>query len=337
MTQPQAPQSIVKAPIVDELKIRVVVDSFYERFLPNHTHPHVKIEHVRQVQGRQMTTLACEWGLSLHLESALAGAKAQYMVDFGYTPEIVNRNFDLLDIDPKRINGLILSHAHRDHFGGMAGFVTQWRSRMPKDLSLFVGGEEAFREKWISGQSKEIMSWGAVDKVMLTAQNVAPVCCSAPHVLEHVFTSGYIARQSFETVTGGSMIDPPGYDHFSEAERKGKLLKDEHPDEHAPCYVVKGKGLVVITSCGHVGLINTVKTAMAVSGVTKLHAVVGGFHLGPAPLDYVEHTVDELQTLNPDVILPMHCSGTNFIESVRRRMPAKLVTSNVGSRFTFGV
>jgi 7,8-dihydropterin-6-yl-methyl-4-(beta-D-ribofuranosyl)aminobenzene 5'-phosphate synthase len=334
MNNTLSPQKPFAAATVDTLRIRVVVDSFYERFLPAHTHPHVRIEHVGQVPGRQMSTLACEWGLSLHLESTLAGATAQYLVDFGYTPEIVNRNFDLLDIDPGKINGLILSHAHRDHFGGLTGFVTQYRSRMRQDLSLYVGGEEAFREKWI-GKKESPVSWGAVDRVSLTAQKVAPVCCSTPHALDHAFTTGFIARQSFESVTGGSMVEE--YDHFTDAERKGKLVTDLHPDEHATCYVVKGKGLVVITSCGHVGLINTAKAAMAVSGVSKLHAVVGGFHLGPAPLDYVEHTVDELQALDPDVVLPMHCSGSSFIESMRRRMPEKLVTSNVGSRFTFGV
>ena len=131
------------------------------------------------------------------------------------------------------------------------------------------------------------------------------------------------------------VVEEGVYDHFTPAERRGKLVKDEHPDEHATCYLVQGKGLVVITSCGHVGIVNTVKAAMAVSGVSKLHAVVGGFHLGLAPLDYIEHTVDELEALAPDVVLPMHCSGANFIAAMRRRMPQALVTSNVGSRFTF--
>lgn len=334
MTGSLVPQKPFAAPTVDQLSVRVVVDSFYERFLPEHTHPQVKIEHIRQIPRRQMSTLACEWGLSLHLESSLAGHKAQYIVDFGYTPEIINRNFDLLGIDPGKINGLILSHAHRDHFGGLSGFVTQWRSRMPGDLSLYVGGENVFRERWI-GQKEKPESWGAVDRTTLTAQHVAPVCCDKPHALQHAFTTGFIPRVSFETVTGGSMV--VDYDHFTEAERRGKLVKDEHPDEHGTCYILQGKGLVVITSCGHVGLINTVKAAMAVSGVSKLHAVLGGFHLSPAPLGYVEQTVTELEALNPDVVVPMHCSGSNFIEAMRRRMPDKLVTSNVGTRFTFGV
>ena len=76
---------------------------------------------------------------------------------------------------------------------------------------------------------------------------------------------------------------------------------------------------------------------MAVSSVTKLHAVIGEFHLVTAPLDYIEHTVTELEALKPDVVIPMHCSGAEFIETMRRRMPNQLVTTNVGTRFTFGV
>jgi 7,8-dihydropterin-6-yl-methyl-4-(beta-D-ribofuranosyl)aminobenzene 5'-phosphate synthase len=322
-----------KAPVVDELSVRVVVDSRYERFLPKASHPRVQIEHVGRVPGRHMSTLAAEWGLSLHLSSNQAGAKAQYLLDFGYTPEILNRNFDLLDINPAAINGLILSHAHRDHFGGLDGFVLQHRSRMRKDLALYVGGETAFREKWIREKDEDALSVGAVDRVTLRAHNVAAVCCQAPHALDGPFTSGYIERNSFEEVTGGSLVED---DHYTEAERKGNLVRDLHPDEHATCYIVKGRGLVVISSCGHAGIINTVKTAMVAANVDKVHAVVGGFHLGLASPEYLQHSLRELEALNPDVIVPMHCTGEPFIAMLRERMPEKVVYSNVGSRFTFG-
>lgn len=321
-------------PVVDQISVRVIVDSRYERFLPKAAHPFVAIEHVGAIPGRQMQSLACEWGLSLHLESVRAGAKAQFLLDFGYTPEIILRNADLLDIDPGKIDGLILSHAHRDHFGGMIGYLIQHRSRMRDDLCFYNGGEEGFREKFL-GTPNDPVSWGAVDRIMLTAQRVTPVCCPEPHDLSHAFTTGYIERNSFEEVSGGSMVYE--YDHFTEAERRGKLVKDLHPDEHATCYIVQGRGLVVISSCGHVGLINTIKHAMAISGVSKLHAVLGGFHLVTAPQDYIEQTVTELEALKPDVVIPMHCSGQDFIDAMRRRMPEQLVTTNVGTRFIFGV
>ncbi|HEU5075610.1 MAG TPA: MBL fold metallo-hydrolase [Polyangiaceae bacterium] len=308
-----------QAPVVDELAIRVVVDSRYERFLPKALHPQVRIEHIGRIPGRPEMTFAAEWGLSLHLASVKDGARAQYVLDFGYTPEIINRNFELLGIDPTRINGLILSHGHRDHFGGLDGFVQQHRREMREDIALYVGGETVL--------------WGAVDRDALHAKKIATICCEGPCALEGPFTSGYIERTSFEQVTGGSWVED---DHYSEAERKGQLVRDQHPDEHATCYMVKGRGLVVISSCGHAGIINTVRSAMAAANVDKVHAVVGGFHLGTSPNDYLQHSLQELERINPDVILPMHCTGEAFIGMLRERLPDKVVYSNVGSRFIFG-
>ena len=330
-----------EAPVVDHLSVRVVVDSRHELFLPKADHPHVHIEHVGMIPGQHMTTLAGEWGLSLHLESTAGGHKAAYLLDFGYTPEILNRNFALLNIDPARLTGLILSHGHRDHYGGLEGFVARHRNEMGDDLNLYVGAEEAFHVRWVPagqpppGEEPEMLPWGAPDRDSLVAHEVAPVCCDGPRALAGAFTTGYIERNSFEEVTGGTKLEVP--DHFSEAERRGELVFDSHPEEHATCYLVRGRGLVVISSCGHAGIVNSVRTAMAVAGTDRLHAVIGGFHLGLAKPDYIEFTIDELEKLEPDVVVPMHCTGEPFIEAMRRRMPERLVRSFLGTRISFGV
>ena len=66
---------------------------------------------------------------------------------------------------------------------------------------------------------------------------------------------------------------------------------------------------LVVSSCNHCGVINAMQAAMAVSGVDKLRAVLGGFHSGVAPPDYVEHTIAEMKALAPNVVVPMHCTG----------------------------
>lgn len=328
------------APIVDSLAVRVVVDSVYDRFIENATHPMVKIEHVRHIPGHELSTFAGEWGLSLHLQSARAGARAQYLLDFGFTPEVLIRNFALLDLEPGRIDGLILSHGHRDHYGGVEGFVARHRAQLAPGIKLYAGDAAAFSEKWIKQRGADPVSWGRLDRAAIERGGVEAVCCERAAALEGPFTTGPIARNSFELILGSTLVEPvpaADFEHFTEAERLGRLVADQHPDEHATCYVVQGRGLVVISSCGHVGLINTIRAAMAVSGVGKLHAVLGGFHLGPAPVDYVAHTVAELKALDPDVVVPMHCSGGKFIAAMRREMPEQLVATNIGTRFTFGV
>jgi 7,8-dihydropterin-6-yl-methyl-4-(beta-D-ribofuranosyl)aminobenzene 5'-phosphate synthase len=113
-------------------------------------------------------------------------------------------------------------------------------------------------------------------------------------------------------------------------------VPDEHLHEHATCFNVRDRGLIVISSCGHVGIVNSAKQAQEVSGVQKVHALVGGFHLGPAPADYLAQVIAEIKTLDPDVIVPMHCSGENFIRAVREQLPDKLLVSYTGARLTFG-
>jgi 7,8-dihydropterin-6-yl-methyl-4-(beta-D-ribofuranosyl)aminobenzene 5'-phosphate synthase len=162
----------------------------------------------------------------------------------------------------------------------------------------------------------------------------------------HAFTTGQIKRSGIEKVLPNTMVeygikdglgcDATQYTHFTAAELQGKVIPDEHTHEHATCFNVKDRGLVVITSCGHVGILNTIRQAQEVSGINKLHALIGGFHLGPATPDYTDQVVAELKTLAPDVVVPMHCSGQTFVDSVQRIMPDRLLLASAAARLNFG-
>jgi 7,8-dihydropterin-6-yl-methyl-4-(beta-D-ribofuranosyl)aminobenzene 5'-phosphate synthase len=119
------------------------------------------------------------------------------------------------------------------------------------------------------------------------------------------------------------------------AKAGGKPVPDEHLNEHATCFNLKDRGLVVISSCGHRGIVNTTVQAMDVSGIKKVHAILGGFHLYPADDDYLRRTVAELKALNPNVIIPFHCSGPGLTTALREQLADKLVTSTTGTEFTF--
>ena len=83
-------------------------------------------------------------------------------------------------------------------------------------------------------------------------------------------------------------------------------------------------------------MINSVRQAQKASGIDRVHAIVGGFHLAPAPDDVVAKTVAVFKSINPDYIIPMHCTGINTIIAVHREMPAKLVMPSTGTRVIFG-
>ena len=158
----------------------------------------------------------------------------------------------------------------------------------------------------------------------------------------HAFTTGTIERKSFERVlpntqveyfkTKGVGCDIPAVN----AKAGSKAVADEHLHEHGTCFNLKDRGLVVISSCGHAGIINTARQAMEVSGVKKVHAALGGFHLFPATDDYLRTTVEAMVKLDPDVIIPMHCSGPGLIAILRSEVSDKVVTSTTGTEFVFG-
>ncbi|HEU0155911.1 MAG TPA: hypothetical protein VFQ82_07555 [Stellaceae bacterium] len=91
----------------------------------------------------------------------------------------------------------------------------------------------------------------------------------------------------------------------------------------------------MISSCGYAGILKTLKRAQEVSGVEKIYALVGGFHLAPAPDDYLREVMTGLNKFDLEHVMPMHCSGQNFVDLAAKEMPDKLVLCGTGSSFTF--
>ena len=268
------------------------------------------------------------------------------MLDYGYTPDVLINNMGIMGVDVKKIDALIVSHGHFDHFGGLMGFLDKYRGALPADVKLYAGGEDNFCHRLI-GAPGQLTDFGTLDRRALAAQKVATVLCEHPTVIGgHAFTTGQIKRSGIEKVLPNTMVeyglkdglgcDATQYTHFTAPELQGKVVPDEHTHEHATCFNVKDRGLVVITSCGHVGILNTIRQAQEVSGIKKLHALVGGFHLGPATPDYTDQVVAQLKTFAPDVVVPMHCSGQNFVDFAQKIMPDRLLLASAAARLQFG-
>lgn len=335
----------IPVPTIDKLTMRVLVDQQHDQFLRGSTVNGVV--HDGPGPGRSAdarNVLHNEWGLSLFLESQREQEQRTILLDFGYTSPAIINNIGLLKVDPSKIQALVVSHGHIDHYGGLIGFLAKYRDVLPPDLKLYAGGEDNFCHRVSATPTPgQFGEFGTLDRREITAQKVTTVLCETPTVIQgHAFTTGKIKRNSIERVLPNSYVefamkDGLGCDasHYTAAELQGKIVPDEHVHEHATCFNIRGKGLVVISSCGHVGIVNTVRQAQEVSGIQKVHAIVGGFHLGPAPADYLKQVVAEIKKLEPDVLIPMHCSGLNFTLEARAQMPNNIITTSTGSRLTF--
>ena len=332
-------------PQVDRLSLRVVTDAYHHAFERSGKVGEVEVERFFIAFSKNKKsppkTLRNEWGLAVHAESVLGKETQRVLIDFGFTSETLNHNLGLLGIDSAELDALVLSHGHFDHFGGMAGFLKAQRRKLKARLPLYLGGEECFcvRESTTGNGGY----FGALDRKAIAAAKLKTVTADQPMpIARHAFSTGRIPAESFERVLSPTkmrigMVDGLGCaaKKLLPEKRAAKIMPDDFQHEHATCYHVKGKGLVVITSCGHRGVVNSVKAAMKVSGVDKVHAVLGGFHLAPHPTEYIGETVKALKDIGPDYVIPMHCTGEAFLARAQQEMPGKVIRSSTGSRYTF--
>ncbi|MGA8738964.1 MAG: MBL fold metallo-hydrolase, partial [Nitrososphaeraceae archaeon] len=107
-------------------------------------------------------------------------------------------------------------------------------------------------------------------------------------------------------------------------------------DDQALIMNVKNKGLIILTGCGHAGIVNTIKFAKKVTGIKKIYCVIGGFHLsGQDYEDSIPLTIAELTRVDPQYIVPCHCTGWKATNKIIDTMPEKFIQSSVGSTFYF--
>ena len=135
----------IEVPTVDKLTMRVLIDQQHDQFLRGSTVNGVVHEGPgpgRSADARNV--LHNEWGLSLFLESQREQEQRTILLDFGYTSPAIINNMGLLKVDPGKIQALIVSHGHIDHYGGLIGFLDRYRSVLPADMKLYAGGEDNF-------------------------------------------------------------------------------------------------------------------------------------------------------------------------------------------------
>ena len=324
-------------PEVDRLELTVLIDSTTSVFGASIDRADLQVS-PPPVTADYHTAFAGQWGYSLLARTRTRDDARSILIDFGYTRDALLNNMALLGINPESIDAMVLSHGHYDHFGGLDGLLATGRIR--PGTPLFIGGEEAFCAR-LRGVSPDGKPFGQIDRPALKKAMLDVKVSGSPAIVAgQGFTTGRIPFVSPEhprvptAMLPGQNCDRNQLDPEKQHE---DFLIDNASHELGTVFHVAGHGLVVIGSCSHRGIINTVRQAQAVSGISKVHAIVGGFHLVPPQTqEQVTETVALMQAINPDYIIPGHCTGEAFIAAAQVAMPGKVIRSLVGTRYRFG-
>jgi 7,8-dihydropterin-6-yl-methyl-4-(beta-D-ribofuranosyl)aminobenzene 5'-phosphate synthase len=269
-------------------------------------------------------TLVAEHGLCLFITFYGNGGKHTMLMDTGYTEIGVPYNMARLGVDPKEIETIVMSHAHQDHTGALHPVLERIGGPVP--MVLHPGAFQFPRFKELADGKKLRFPRNLV-REDLEARNVRFIETREPTLIlgDFVLVSGEVERKTdFEKGLPGALL-----------EKNGKLVEDPMTDDQSLVFHLKDKGLVIISGCSHSGIVNTLMYAKKIAGSETVHAVLGGFHLGGPDFEpIIDRTVEELKRDDPEIIVPMHCTGWKAIHRVSEVFPDAFVLNTVGSTIT---
>lgn len=265
-----------------------------------------------------------EHGLSCLVTVHRVAKTHKLLMDTGVSSACLFHNAALLNADLGGIEGIVLSHGHFDHFGGLIDLLKRGNRKMPVTLH-----PDAFLVRRMNipmiGRPTSIPT---LDEAALTEAGAVVQKSRDPQLLtsDLLLTTGEVERSTpFEK----------GFP-WAEANINGNWTVDPFTDDQGLIIRIRDKGLVVLSGCAHAGIINTVRHACRITGIDKVHAVLGGFHLtGPLFDPVIPPTVEAMKQIGPDYIVPMHCTGWKAINRFAEEMPRQFILNTVGTTYAF--
>lgn len=307
---------------VDAIDVTILVDNTMDVLLPSTPNVH---RAPLQTTTFERPPLLAEHGYSVLLTIHHNGTSESILYDAGLGEQTVVHNMDVLGIDPDNIRAIVLSHGHTDHHGGLIGILKRLgKQRMPLVLHPDVWLDR--KGTFASGGELHLPPPSRAD---LEKEGVEIIERRDPSMLldGKLLVTGQVERTTdFEKGVPTHMA------------REGDAWKPDPWvwDDQAAIVNVRNQGLVVLSGCSHAGIVNVVRYAQKLTGVERVQGIVGGFHLSGAFYEQIiPSTVDALIEVNPQVIMPGHCTGWKAIHTIAKRMPDAYVQTCVGTQLHF--
>lgn len=275
--------------------------------------------------GRTGDALRAEHGFSCLATIEKAGRTTNVLFDAGLTPDGLTENMRRLELSPGDIDIIVLSHGHWDHTTGMHGLAAQLgRTNLPVLIH-----PEFWSRRRIALPGRDPIELPTTSKAALEGAGFEVVEQTQPSFL---LDGSLLVTGEVDRTTDFEQGFPVHQAHREARWQPDPLILDDQ----ALVANVRSRGLVVLTGCGHSGIVNILRYVRKLTGEPRIHAVIGGFHLsGPFFEKVIEPTCEALAMFEPDHLVPCHCTGWRATHAIAARFPEAFIQNSVGTRFAF--
>ena len=315
--------SQTKLNTVDKVEILTLQDNYIEMTAMDNSAVIARAMPLKD--GEISASILAEHGFSALVKTTSAGITHSLLFDFGFSENGAAQNAATLGVNMSEVEAVALSHGHSDHTGGMEKITALIGKR---DIP-FVVHPSAFKSpRYIKLGEEFKLNFPKLTRDMVKQAGLSVIETEKPYpILDNtiLFLGEIPHATDFEK----------GWP-LPHCQKDGKEVWDPIEDDTSIVMNLKDKGLVIVSGCAHAGIVNTVRHAIAVTGIDKIHAVMGGFHLsGPFFEPIIDRTTQELQKLHPAYLIPTHCTGRKAIMAMEKQMPEQFILNMAGTKLTF--
>ena len=304
---------------IEAADVTIVVDNSIDLLLTN--------ERVAQraplhPDWSERTQLIAEHGYSLLLTIQHNGTREAILYDAGLGRTTAIHNLDVLGLNVRDVRAVVLSHGHADHHGGLEGLY----DRVGRRAMPLVLHPDAWRERRVVFPTGHEIRMPPPSHNDLDREGWDIIEERGPSILleNKVLVTGQVDR-----VTDFEKGFPLQHTHTDHGWEPDTWIWD---DQAVVCHV-RDKGLVVLSSCSHAGVINVLKHAQRLTGIEHVYAFVGGLHLTGGLFEpIIPRTINELAAIGPEIVVPGHCTGWKATHELARQLPHTYLQTSVGTR-----
>lgn len=334
---------------VDSINITILVDNITDRLLPSLS----LVKRPPLISNKRFNKPPiAEHGFSTLVEISYKYKDKKilkkFLFDTGVSKNGIIYNSNIFGINFEDIETIILSHGHFDHISGLISVL----KKINKPIEI-ITHPDAFLRRWVVFPDGRKARMDTLDEGEIKEFGGIIIKNSdinyLPRLKTKINPEDYIDNSISKNNNNNNRIlitgEIPRITKFEkgfplqykEGKDENDLIADPFvKDDQALVILLKNKGLVILTGCGHAGIINTVNYATKVTGIKKVYAIIGGFHLtGEGYEESIPLTISELLKINPEYIIPCHCTGWKASNEIIKSMPKKYIQTSVGSTFCF--